>query len=103
MLSIGSLSSASGAAEYFIKGGEGQIAGYYSDHVAASKWGGGAKEILGLSDGPVDLEVFEALLDGKVSDTQTLGRMKTACGCGTLDVILLSLRLNQFRQLPPEL
>ena len=76
MLSIGSLSSASGAAEYFIKGGEGQIAGYYSDHLAASKWGGGAKEILALPDGPVDLDVFEALLDGRVSDTQTLGRMK---------------------------
>lgn len=74
MLSIGRLSSASGAANYFIKGGEGKIAGYYSEHQEASGWGGDAKEILGLKDGPVDLETFEALLDGYVSDTQRLGR-----------------------------
>ena len=75
MLSIGALTSASGAAEYFVKGGEGQIAGYYADYKAGSKWGGGAKELLGLPDGPVDLKTFEALLDGRVSQTQTLGRM----------------------------
>jgi len=76
MLSIGSLSSASCAANYFIKGGEGQIAGYYADQKESSQWGGGAKEILGLPDGQVDQERFEALLAGKVSDTQTLGRKR---------------------------
>ena len=75
MLSIGSLSSASGAASYFIKGGEGQIAGYYSDHQQASQWGGSAAKIIKLPDGPVDLKKFEALLDGQVSKEQTLGRM----------------------------
>ena len=74
MLSFGRLSSASEAAGYYIKGGEGQIAGYYADHVQASKWGGGAKDLFGLPDGRVDLKRFEALLDGQVSDTQTLGR-----------------------------
>lgn len=76
MLSIGRLSSASGAANYFIKGGEGQIAGYYADQKQGSQWGGGAKEILGLPDGQVDQKTFEALLAGKVSDTQTLGRKR---------------------------
>ena len=75
MLSLGALSSPSGAAQYFIKGGEGQIAGYYSEYQPSSCWGGGAKEILGLDDGPVDFKTFEALLDGRVSETQTLGRM----------------------------
>ena len=75
MLSLGALSSPSGAAQYFIKGGEGQIAGYYSEYQPSSCWGGGAKEVLGLDDGPVDFKTFEALLDGRVSDTQTLGRM----------------------------
>ena len=74
MLSFGRLTSASEAAGYYIKGGEGQIAGYYADHVQASKWGGGAKDLFGLPDGRVDLKRFEALLDGQVSDTQTLGR-----------------------------
>ena len=76
MLSIGRLSSASDAANYFIKGGEGQIAGYYVDQKQGSQWGGGAKEILGLPDGQVDQKTFEALLAGKVSDTQTLGRKR---------------------------
>ena len=75
MLSLGALSSASGAAEYFIKGGEGRIAGYYSEHQEASKWGGGAKEFFELPEGPVDLKTFEKLLDGQVSENQTLGRM----------------------------
>lgn len=74
MLSLGALSSASGAAEYYMKGGEGQIAGYYSEHQQASKWGGGAKEFLNLPDGPVDLETFEKLLDGHISEDKTLGR-----------------------------
>ena len=74
MLSIGSLSSAAGAAAYYIKGGEGQISGYYAAHQQASKWAGSAKDYFALKDGPVDLKVFEALLDGQVSDTQTLGR-----------------------------
>jgi len=75
VLSLGALSSPSGAAAYFIKGGEGQIADYYAEHQQSSQWGGGAKEVLGLGDGPVDFKKFEALLDGRISDTQTLGRM----------------------------
>jgi len=75
MLSLGALTSASGAANYYIKAGQGQISGYYFDQLESSKWGGGAKEILGLKDGPVELKRFEALLGGQVSKTQTLGRM----------------------------
>ena len=74
MLSLGSLSSASGAANYFIKGGN-EVVGYFAGSQAASEWGGTAKAHFKLKDGPVDLEAFEALLDGRVSDTQTLGRM----------------------------
>ena len=75
MLSIGSLSSASGAANYFAKGGEGHAANYYAEDQLQSKWGGGAKEALGLGDGHVDEKTLERILDGRISKTQTLGRV----------------------------
>lgn len=75
MLSIGRMSSAAGAANYLVKGGEGHTAGYYKEEQPHSKWGGGAKEVLGLADGPVDLKTLERLLDGRISETKTLGRM----------------------------
>ena len=75
MLSLGRLSSASGAAGYYIKGDEGQIAGYYAEHQQSSHWGGAAKERLEIPDGPVDFKTFEAMLDGQISPTQSLGRM----------------------------
>ena len=74
MLSVGRLSSAEGAAGYLVKGGEGHAAGYFMKQQAQSHWAGGAKEALKLPDGPVDLKTLERILDGRISDTQTLGR-----------------------------
>ena len=73
MLSIGALSSAAQGASYYERDG------YYEkddpDHRAASAWAGKGAAALGL-DGPVDAEVFRAVLEGKVPDGsgQRLGR-----------------------------
>ena len=73
MLSIGALSSAAQGASYYERDG------YYAkddpDHRAASAWAGKGAAELGL-DGPVDAEVFRAVLEGKVPDGsgQQLGR-----------------------------
>ena len=73
MLSIGALSSAAQGASYYERDG------YYAkddpDHRAASAWAGKGAAELGL-DGPVDAEVFRAVLEGRVPDGsgQQLGR-----------------------------
>ena len=73
MLSIGALSSAAQGASYYERDG------YYAkddpEHRAASAWAGKGAAELGL-DGPVDAEVFRAVLEGKVPDgsEQRLGR-----------------------------
>ncbi len=73
MLSIGALTSAAQGASYYERDG------YYAkddpDHRAASAWAGKGAAELGL-DGPVDAEVFRAVLEGKVPDGsgQRLGR-----------------------------
>ena len=63
MLSVASVSSASGAANYFAKDDY-----YVGDGPAElSEWGGKGAEALGLS-GPVSKEDFERVLDGKLPD-----------------------------------
>ena len=65
MLSIGALSSAAQGASYYERDG------YYAkddpDHRAASAWVGKGAAELGLN-GPVDAEMFRAVLEGKVPD-----------------------------------
>ena len=65
MLSIGALSSAAQGASYYERDG------YYAkddpEHREASGWAGKGAEDLGLK-GPVDPEVFRAVLEGKVPD-----------------------------------
>ena len=65
MLSIGTLASAAQGASYYERDG------YYSkddpEHRAASAWFGRGAEELGLQ-GPVDPEVFRAVLEGKVPE-----------------------------------
>ena len=65
MLSIGALSSAAQGASYYERDG------YYAkddpEHREASAWAGKGAEDLGLK-GPVDPEVFRAVLEGKVPD-----------------------------------
>ena len=65
MLSIGALTSAAQGASYYERDG------YYAkddpEHRAASGWFGKGAEELGLK-GPVDPEVFRAVLEGKVPD-----------------------------------
>ena len=65
MLSIGALSSAAQGASYYERDG------YYAkddpEHREASAWAGKGAEELGLK-GPVDPEVFRAVLEGKVPD-----------------------------------
>ena len=63
MLSVASVSSAGGAANYFAKDDY-----YVGDGPAElSEWGGKGAEALGLS-GPVTKEDFEKVLDGKLPD-----------------------------------
>ena len=65
MLSIGALTSAAQGASYYERDG------YYAkddpEHREASAWAGKGAEDLGLK-GPVDPEVFRAVLEGKVPD-----------------------------------
>ena len=65
MLSIGALSSAAQGASYYERDG------YYAkddpEHREASAWAGRGAEELGLK-GPVDPDVFRAVLEGKVPD-----------------------------------
>ena len=71
--SIGAVASPSQGASYYERDG------YYAkdspEHLAASAWVGGGAKSLGLS-GPVDPDIFQAVLDGKVPDGsgQRLGR-----------------------------
>ncbi|MEO1489463.1 MAG: MobF family relaxase, partial [Pseudomonadota bacterium] len=63
MLSVASVSSAGGAANYFSRDDY-----YVGDGPAElSEWGGKGAEVLGLS-GPVSKEDFEKVLDGKLPD-----------------------------------
>ena len=65
MLSIGALASAAQGAAYYERDG------YYAkddpEHKSASAWAGKGAEELGL-DGPVDADVFRAVLEGNVPD-----------------------------------
>ena len=65
MLSIGALSSAAQGAGYYERDG------YYArddpEHRAASAWAGRGAEELGLK-GPVDADIFRAVLEGRVPD-----------------------------------
>ena len=65
MLSIGALTSAAQGARYY------EQDGYYAkddpEHREASGWAGRGAEELGLT-GPVDPEIFRAVLEGKVPD-----------------------------------
>ena len=69
--SIGAVASPSQGVSYYEKDG------YYAkddpDHRAASAWSGKGAEALGLS-GPVDPDVFTAILEGRVPDGPRLGR-----------------------------
>lgn len=62
MLSVGTMSSASGAAAYYTSGS------YYTQSENQSQWGGEAREAAGIGDGPVDPKEFENLLNGKSAD-----------------------------------
>ena len=65
MLSIGALASAAQGAAYYERDG------YYAkddpEHKSASAWAGKGAEELGL-EGPVDADVFRAVLEGSVPD-----------------------------------
>ena len=69
--SIGAVAAPSQGVSYYERDG------YYAkddpDHSAASAWTGKGVEGLGLS-GPVDPDVFTAILDGRVPDGPRLGR-----------------------------
>ena len=62
MLSVGTISSASGATAYYTAGS------YYTQGESQSRWGGEAREAAGVSDGPVDPIEFENLLNGLSAD-----------------------------------
>lgn len=62
MLSVGTMSSASGATAYYTAGT------YYTQGPHQSQWGGDAHEAAGISDGPVDPKEFENLLNGMSAD-----------------------------------
>ena len=69
--SIGAVAAPSQGVSYYERDG------YYAkddpDHRAASAWAGRGAEALGLS-GPVDPDVFTAILEGRVPDGPRLGR-----------------------------
>ena len=69
--SIGAIASPSQGVSYYERDG------YYArddpDHRAASAWAGKGADALGLS-GPVDPDVFTAILEGRVPDGPRLGR-----------------------------
>ena len=66
MLSIGSIASAG----YYTKAAE-----YYAGQNGQSKWHGGAKEALKLTNGPITTEVLDQLLSGRLPSGQQLGRI----------------------------
>ena len=66
MLSIGSTSSAG----YYT-----EIAGYYAEQNGQSKWHGGAKEALELTDDPITTKDLDRLLSGQLPNDQQLGRV----------------------------
>jgi len=49
---------------------------YYSEGQEKSQWGGGAKEALGLKDGPVHTEQLDMLFDGHVPDGNRIAKIK---------------------------
>ena len=69
--SIGAIASPSQGVSYYERDG------YYAkddpDHRAASAWAGKGADALGLS-GPVDPDIFTAILEGRVPDGPQLGR-----------------------------
>ena len=65
MLSIGPLASAAQGAAYYER--DGYYAKDDSEHKSASAWAGRGAEELGL-EGPVDADVFRAVLEGRVPD-----------------------------------
>lgn len=62
MISIGSISSAGGASEYYT------ATEYYIDGESKSSWGGGAREAVGLKVRTVGGKALENLLNGKSAD-----------------------------------
>ena len=66
MLSIGSIASAG----YYTKAAE-----YYAGQNDQSKWYGGAREALKLTDGPVRTRDLDKLLSGRLPSDQQLGRV----------------------------
>lgn len=62
MLSIGTMSSASGASAYYTAGS------YYTQGESQSQWGGEAREAAGISEGPVDPKEFENIFNGLSAD-----------------------------------
>lgn len=77
LVSVSAPASASGAADYYVKGSaKNPIDGkYYLSQNGLSFWGGGAKEALGLPNGPVQEADFINMLSGKLPNGQQLGRM----------------------------
>ena len=65
MLSIANISG--GKSEYYL-GQSVSKGGYYLGDGAQSRWGGGAKDALGLPDGPVQPKDFDRIYDGHVPD-----------------------------------
>lgn len=68
MLSVGAITSASGAADYFARD-EYYTCGETGDH---SEWGGKGAEALGL-DGKVTKEDFKDILNGRIGEGQQVG------------------------------
>jgi len=77
LVSISSPASAGGASNYYVKGStKNPVVGqYYMSQSGPSFWGGGAKDALGLPDGPVQSDDFINMLNGKLPNGQQLGRM----------------------------
>ena len=77
LVSVSAPASASGAADYYVKGSaKNPIEGeYYLSQDGPSFWSGGAKEALGLPDGPVQAEDLINMMSGKLPNGQQLGRM----------------------------
>ena len=74
MLSLSPI--AGGGSRYYLgKEGEGKT-NYYLDEHIKSYWGGGAKDTLGLKDGPIEKEDFDRLMAGVKPDGQRIGRMR---------------------------
>ena len=74
MLSISAIAGG-GSGYYLGKGGEGKT-NYYLEENTKPYLGGGAKEALGLKDGPVEKADFDRLIAGITTDGKRIGRMR---------------------------